>query len=178
MGSKSDIKPRRVTTARECGDSFMCITARYMDRQHSATYNISCFTCGEKARERNDVFSDQTLMSAEKYEPRQRGRYLQRSYLKHQNFSLGVNLGRKDTFSQMWKENLPPAWKHHVLCKSQAWKCCFYSSKLLNTHTWMWQFFTGPRGRLIWAFQKEYFGWVSACVAFNQKNHPRHAWNV
>lgn len=55
--------------------------------------------------ERNDVFSDQTLMSAEKYERRQRGRYLQRSYLKHQNFSLGVNLGRKDVLADVERKS-------------------------------------------------------------------------
>lgn len=65
-GNKSDIKPRRVTAACVCRDSFMCITPRYMGRQNAATLNISCFTCGEKP-EAYDAFADQTLMSCEKY---------------------------------------------------------------------------------------------------------------
>lgn len=66
LGNKSDIKPQRITAARVCRDSFMCITLRYMDTQDTATLNISCFTCGRKP-ETNDVFADQTLMSCEKY---------------------------------------------------------------------------------------------------------------
>lgn len=67
LGSKSDIKPQRVTAAWARRDSFMCITARYMDTQVAAAFNILCFTRGREP-ETNDVSADQTLTSCEKYE--------------------------------------------------------------------------------------------------------------
>lgn len=67
LGSKSDIKPQRITAACVRRDSFMCITPRYMDTQVAAPFNILCFTCGRKP-ETNYVSADQTLTSCEKYE--------------------------------------------------------------------------------------------------------------